>query len=164
MLLCTVRPRGKFHKGELADSMLDSARHVGSRRVYPCLRQCQSLHAPSSLKGRCLQPIKGKCMRLYVGNLSYETGEQQLEALFATLGAVESVKVIRDQSTGRSRGFGFVEMSDDDIGRQACETLHEREFEGRRLTVNEAKPQERRDGYSGGGAGGGGGPRREPRW
>ena len=98
-------------------------------------------------------------MRIYVGNLSFDTAETQLEQLFAPIGQVESVRLIRDQGTGRSRGFGFVEMTDAAAGRTACETLDQQEFEGRRLTVNEAKPQERRSGgYSGGNA------RRESRW
>lgn len=104
-------------------------------------------------------------MRLYVGNLSFNTEEGQLEQLFATLGQVESVRLIRDQATGRSRGFGFVEMADADQGKAACEALDQQEFEGRRLTVNEAKPQERRTGgYAGGGGGGNGRQRRDPRW
>jgi RNA recognition motif-containing protein len=78
--------------------------------------------------------------RLYVGNLPYETGEAELQALFAQAGTVESVKVIRDAATGRPRGFGFVEMSTDDEAQRAIETLHEHEFGGRGLTVNEAKP------------------------
>jgi len=100
-------------------------------------------------------------MRLYVGNLSFKTDEASLEQLFASTGPVASVHLVRDRDTGQSRGFGFVEMADDSQGRQACETLNEREFEGRRLTVNEARPQERR---SGGYAGGGGGQRSESRW
>jgi len=98
-------------------------------------------------------------MRIYVGNLSFNTEESQLEQLFATHGAVESVRLIRDHATGRSRGFGFVEMADDDQGRAACQALDQQEFEGRRLTVNEAKPQERRPGGGGGFGGGGGGGR-----
>ena len=102
-------------------------------------------------------------MRIYVGNLSFNTDEPQIEQLFAPLGQVESVKLVRDHATGRSRGFGFVEMADGTQGQAACEALDQREFEGRRLTVNEAKPQERRSGgYSGGG--GGGRQHREPRW
>jgi RNA recognition motif-containing protein len=109
-------------------------------------------------------------MRLYVGNLSFNTAEAELEQLFATHGQVESVRLIRDQATGRSRGFGFVEMADANQGKAACEALDQREFEGRRLTVNEAKPQERRagGGFGGGGNGGGGGgfgrQKREARW
>ena len=102
-------------------------------------------------------------MKLYVGNLSFKTGEQELEALFSSVGEVTSVTLIRDRATGQSRGFGFVEMADAAQGQAACEALNQREFEGRRLNVNEAKPQERRPG---GGGGGFDGPRkrREPRW
>ena len=104
-------------------------------------------------------------MRLYVGNLSYQTDEQTLEQLFAPIGDVASVKLIRDHATGQSRGFGFVEMADGAAGRAACEKLNEYEFEGRRLTVNEAKPQEQRSGgFSRDGGGGGGRQRRESRW
>jgi len=105
-------------------------------------------------------------MRLYVGNLSFNTDEQQLEQLFATLGDVASVRLIRDHATGQSRGFGFVEMADSSQGRAACEKLDQQEFEGRRLTVNEAKPQEQRSGGFSRDAGGGGGgrQRRESRW
>lgn len=104
-------------------------------------------------------------MRLYVGNLSFNTEEPQLEQLFAPLGQVESVKLVRDHMTGRSRGFAFVEMSDDAQAREACRALDQQEFDGRRLTVNEAKPQERRSGgYGGHSRGGGRPPRRESRW
>jgi len=112
-------------------------------------------------------------MRIYVGNLSFQTEESHLQQLFGELGPVESVKLVRDHVTGRSRGFAFVEMSDEQ-GRAACDALNEREFEGRRLTVNEAKPQERRSGGGGGfgggrngGGGSGGGfgrQKREARW
>jgi len=114
-------------------------------------------------------------MRLYVGNLSFNTEEPQLEQLFSSHGAVESVHLVRDHVTGRSRGFAFVEMPDDDAGRAACQALDQKDFEGRRLNVNEARHQERRGG--GGGFGGGGGdrnrgggggfgrgPKREARW
>jgi len=102
-------------------------------------------------------------MRIYVGNLSFNTEESQLEQLFAPLGQVDSVKLVRDHGTGRSRGFGFVEMGYGAQAQAACEALNEREFEGRRLTVNEAKPMERRSGgYSGGG--GGGRQPRDARW
>jgi len=99
-------------------------------------------------------------MRLYVGNLSFNTVEAQLEALFTPLGQIESVRLIRDASTGRSRGFGFVEMADDNQARAACQALDQQEVDGRRLTVNEAKPQERRTG----GYSDGGGQRRQARW
>lgn len=100
-------------------------------------------------------------MRLYVGNLSYDTAEQDLQNLFATLGTVESVRLIRDQFSGRSRGFGFVEMVNEHEARSACTTLDQHEFQGRRLTVNEAKPQEHRAGSAGRGNGG---RKREARW
>jgi RNA recognition motif-containing protein len=104
-------------------------------------------------------------MRLYVGNLSFNTDEQQLEQLFAPIGEVASVRLIRDHATGQSRGFGFVEMADSAQGRTACEKLDQQEFEGRRLTVNEAKPQESRGGgFARAGGGGGGRQRRESRW
>jgi RNA recognition motif-containing protein len=113
-------------------------------------------------------------MRIYVGNLSFGTEEPQLEQLFGTLGTVESVHLVRDHATGRSRGFGFVEMPDETQGRAACQQLDQQEFEGRRLTVNEARPQERkgggggfgnnRGGGGGYGAGGGGRQKREARW
>jgi RNA recognition motif-containing protein len=100
-------------------------------------------------------------MRIYVGNLSFNTDEPQLEQLFAAQGQVESVRLIRDQMTGRSRGFAFVEMADEEQGRAACSALDQQEFDGRRLTVNEAKPQAPR---GGGGGFGGGKQRREARW
>ncbi len=106
-------------------------------------------------------------MRIYVGNLSFNTGEAELQQLFATMGTVESVRLIRDQATGRSRGFGFVEMTNDQEANAACRSLNEQDFEGRRLTVNEAKPQERSGGgggYSRGGGFGGGKQKREARW
>jgi RNA recognition motif-containing protein len=108
-------------------------------------------------------------MRIYVGNLSFGTDEPQLEQLFGQLGTVESVHLVRDHATGRSRGFGFVEMPDDTQARAACEQLDQQEFEGRRLTVNEARPQEKRSGGFGAGRGadgygGGGRQKREARW
>jgi RNA recognition motif-containing protein len=106
-------------------------------------------------------------MKLYVGNLSFNTAEAEIEQLFATIGQVNSVSLVRDRATGQSRGFGFVEMADAELGKAACESLNQREFEGRRLTVNEARPQERRSGGFGGGynrGGGGGRSRGESRW
>jgi len=103
-------------------------------------------------------------MRIYVGNLSFGTEEPQIQQLFSSLGDVSSVRLVRDHETGRSRGFGFVEMNDDNQGRAACQALDQQEFEGRRLTVNEAKPQERREGSFNRGGGGGGGHQRRERW
>ena len=105
-------------------------------------------------------------MRLYVGNLSFNTAEAELEQLFAQHGEVQSVRLIRDQATGRSRGFAFVEMANATQGEAAREALDQHEFEGRRLTVNEARPQERQGGGGFGGGrnnSGGGGGRRQPR-
>ncbi len=96
-------------------------------------------------------------MKLYVGNLSYEVTNASLEELFAPFGAVRSAQVIQDRDTGRSKGFGFVEMGDDNAARSAIAELNEKEFNGRPLTVNEARPREERGG--GGGYGGGGGRR-----
>lgn len=100
--------------------------------------------------------------KLYVGNLPYETGEAELQALFARVGAVEKVTVMRDMATGRPRGFGFVEMSSDQEAEKAISELNEYQLGGRGLTVNEARPKAS-SGFSGGG-GGGGHRRREPRW
>ncbi|HVT47131.1 MAG TPA: RNA-binding protein [Vicinamibacterales bacterium] len=98
--------------------------------------------------------------KLYVGNLPYDAAEQDLETLFAGAGTVESVNVIRDMATGRARGFAFVEMASDADAQSAIAKLHEHDFGGRQLTVNEARPKPQ----GGGGFGGGGGRRSEPRW
>jgi len=104
--------------------------------------------------------------KLYVGNLSFKTEEQTLEQLFSEAGPVASARVVRDKATGQSRGFGFVEMDSDEGARAAIEKFHQAEVEGRRLTVNEARPQEAGGGrgFAGAGEGGGGNRRREPRW
>ena len=83
-------------------------------------------------------------MKLYVGNLSYQTRENDLEALFGAHGEVTSTQVIMDRQSGRSRGFGFVEMANDDEGRSAVEACNGMSFMGRNITVNEARPQEDR--------------------
>ena len=95
--------------------------------------------------------------KLYVGNLTYRVSSSDLEQLFSQFGSVESAEVISDRDTGRSKGFGFVEMSTDNEARAAIDALNDQEHDGRRLTVNEARPREPR---SGGGGGGGGGWRR----
>lgn len=98
--------------------------------------------------------------KLYVGNLSYNVDNTQLEEMFSQYGAVRSAEVIQDRDTGRSKGFGFVEMGDDNAARDAIEGLNDSEQDGRRLTVNEARPKEPRGGGGGrGGYGGGGGGR-----
>jgi RNA recognition motif-containing protein len=120
--------------------------------------------------------------KLFVGNLPFSTEENTLQDLFGQVGQVESVRVMRDQATGRSRGFGFVEMATEDDARAAIERLNESEVDGRRIAVNEARPPAAgggrgfggggggNRGFGGGGGGGygggggGGGRRREPRW
>nr|WP_303652797.1 RNA-binding protein [Paludisphaera mucosa] len=94
---------------------------------------------------------------MYVGNLSYRVNSSDLEQLFSQFGTVESAEVISDRETGRSKGFGFVEMSSDAEAQAAIDGLHDHESDGRRLTVNEARPREPRSGGGGGGYGGGGG-------
>lgn len=99
-------------------------------------------------------------MKLYVGNLPFTTTSEDLSRLFATHGAVESAEVVMDRDTGRSRGFGFVEMSDDD-GRRAIEELDGTDIGGRRLTVNEARPRQPRGGGGDRGGDRDRGPRRD---
>jgi RNA recognition motif-containing protein len=119
-------------------------------------------------------------MKLYVGNLSFQTSNEDLEQLFAQAGTVKSASIIEDRDTGRSRGFGFVEMGSTEEGEAAIAQFNGKEVNGRNLTVNEAKPRENRGGGGGrGGFGGGrdnyrgnrggggrngGGGSREPRW
>jgi RNA recognition motif-containing protein len=103
--------------------------------------------------------------KLYVGNLPFSAGEEDLENLFVGAGQVESVNIVRDAATGRPRGFAFVEMASDEDARKAIDTLHNTEFGGRNLTVNEARPKTSGGGGGYGNRGGGGGNRRrEPRW
>ena len=115
--------------------------------------------------------------KLFVGNLPYETVEQDLETLFGQAGQVESVSVVRDRVTGRARGFAFVEMANDDDAQKAITELNGHQLGGRALTVNEARPPAPRTGGfggggndrggrggRGGGGGGRGGRRTEPRW
>jgi cold-inducible RNA-binding protein len=116
--------------------------------------------------------------KLFVGNLSFNTEERTLEELFAQAGPVSSVRVMRDQATGRARGFGFVEMESEEAAQAAIDRFNNTELDGRRIAVNEARPQVpggggfNRGGGGGfgrersgaGGGGGFGGRRREPRW
>ncbi len=96
--------------------------------------------------------------KLYVGNLPYDTGEAQLQDLFAQFGQVDSVRVMRDMATGRARGFAFVEMSNEDEAQRAVTGLNETQLGGRSLTVNEARPKPEFAGGQGDRS------RREPRW
>jgi RNA recognition motif-containing protein len=114
--------------------------------------------------------------KLFVGNLSFNTEERTLQDLFAQAGPVASVRVMRDMATGRARGFGFVEMETDDGAQAAIDKFNNTELDGRRIAVNEARPQVPGGGSGfgrgggggrgerGGGGGGFGGRRREPRW
>lgn len=105
--------------------------------------------------------------KLYVGNLPYQTGENELQDLFAQHGTIESVRVMRDMATGRARGFAFVEMSTDEEAAKAASALNGHQMEGRALAVNEARPKTDSGGFSGGGGYGGNGDgrrRSEPRW
>jgi RNA recognition motif-containing protein len=96
-------------------------------------------------------------MKLYVGNLAFQTSSEDLQELFAQAGTVESASVVEDRETGRSRGFGFVEMSSNEEGQKAIEQFNGKDFNGRNLSVNEARPREDRGGGGGGGRGGYGG-------
>ena len=104
--------------------------------------------------------------KLYVGNLPYQTDENELQTLFAKAGTVETVSVVRDQATGRARGFGFVEMGSDEEAQVAINTLNNADLGGRSIMVNEARPKTAGGGGGfGGDRGNGGGNRRsEPRW
>lgn len=92
-------------------------------------------------------------MKLYVGNMSFDSGEDDIRKAFEAFGTVDSVAIITDRDTGRPRGFGFVEMPNDDEARAAVENLNDKDFMGRTLKVNEARP--RTEGRRGGGGGGG---------
>ena len=116
--------------------------------------------------------------KLFVGNLPFSTDERRLEELFAAIGPVDTVNIVRDQMTGRARGFAFVEMATDDDAQRAIQQFNDYSLGGRNLTVNEARPKTDRSGGGGfgggggrgfgggggGGRGGGGNNRREPRW
>jgi RNA recognition motif-containing protein len=104
---------------------------------------------PSSNKNPFNQEEKKMGKKLYVGNLSFNSTEDSLNAKFSEYGNVDSVKIITDRDTGRSKGFGFIEMESDDAAQEAIAQLDGQEFEGRNLRVNEAKPRENnRGGYN----------------
>ncbi len=103
-------------------------------------------------------------MNIYIGNLSFETTEDQLRNAFEEFGEVSNVNIIKDRDTGRSRGFAFVEMSDDDAATAAINGLNGTELNERALNVNEARPRNDRGGGGRGGGRGGGGGGRGRRW
>jgi RNA recognition motif-containing protein len=119
----------------------------------PFLLDLESVPRVVSISFRSL--IVGK--KLYVGNLTYNVNEADLEALFAPFGTVQSAQIIVDRDTNRSKGFGFVEMDTEAQAQAAIQALNDHEHDGRRLTVNEAKPREDRGGGRSGGGGYGGG-------
>ena len=119
----------------------------------PFLLDPESIPRVVSLSFR--SSIVGK--KLYVGNLTYNVNESDLEALFTPFGSVQSAQVIVDRDTNRSKGFGFVEMGSDAEAQAAIQGLNGHDHDGRNLTVNEAKPREERGGGGGGGRGGYGG-------
>ncbi len=107
-------------------------------------------------------------VKLYVGNLSFSVSDEDLRSHFSQAGSVESANIVQDRDTGRSRGFGFVEMATQEDAAAAIEKFNGTDFEGRNIVVNEARPREERGGGGGGrggrGGGGGGGGYRERRW
>ena len=126
---------------------------VTSQGQCPAAWTCNSVASVNSPKERSLlevrNPIEGKgkklmSMKLYVGNLSFETSKNELQTLFAQTGTVESVSLIEDRETGRSRGFGFIEMSTKEEGAAAIDKFNGQELGGRTLKVNEAKQRENR--------------------
>src|SRR6184192_932608 len=118
----------------------------------PCFGMGLSVNSPREKVFRVKHPTWGKgrklmSMKLYVGNLSFDTSSNELQTLFAQAGTVESVSLIEDRETGRSRGFGFVEMSSSEEGATAIQKFDGQEVRGRALRVNTAKPRENRAGF-----------------
>ena len=104
--------------------------------------------------------------KLFVGNLPFSTDERRLQEIFAAIGPVDTVNIVRDQMTGRARGFAFVEMQTDEAAQTAIQRLNDTDLDGRKIAVNEARPKPSGGGGGGRGPGGGGGRggHREPRW
>jgi cold-inducible RNA-binding protein len=130
--------------------------------------------APSSLASPVSSTVRSLCLKnIFVGNLSFTSTEDSVRSIFEGYGTVDRVSIITDRETGKSRGFAFVEMPNDDEANRAITALNGADFGGRKLNVNEARPREERGSGGGGfnrgggggaGAGGGGFRRREPRW
>lgn len=117
----------------------------------------------TSPPGSNLNYRENQMTNIFVGNLSYQTTEQELEAAFANYGAVERANVVRDRETGQPRGFAFIEMTNKNEAIKAIQGLDGQDMNGRAIKVNEARPKEDR-GNGGGNRGAGSGRRREPRW
>src|SRR5258708_7458267 len=159
-----MRPAQK----QLAPALLDSSRAGLFKTPKPLFQEhpksgpsTATVHRSHSDSQLLFIPKQGKGIsmstKLYVGNLAFQTTSQELQELFASAGTVESAAVVEDRDTGRSRGFGFVEMSTKEEGAAAISQFNGKEVNGRALNVNEAKPRENRGGGGGRGFGGGGG-------
>jgi hypothetical protein len=136
-----------------AGSFFHLLAHLAGHHFGPFRSGPESLNGPICFF--CGSKLMGK--KLYVGNLSYDVTSSTLEELFGQFGSVRSAQVIQDRDTGRSKGFGFVEMGDDNSANAAIAGLNEKDHGGRALTVNEARPREERGGGGRGGYRGGGG-------
>lgn len=162
IVLGTARP-GCYNPGSRSDDQSAAGHFCLVRRPLLRLSHLADHHAGSFLLARKVLlrarfgfRVSPVSMRLYVGNLSYNTTSQALEEMFAEFGQVKSAQVVQDRDTGRSKGFGFVEMNDAGQAKAAIEALNSKEVDGRALTVNEARPREERS-FGGGGGGGRGG-------
>lgn len=138
-----------YRAGLNPTNLLSLQRTLGNRVVRSLIQR--------NTEARTIQRNPGK--KLYVGNLSYATSNAELEQMFAQFGTVNSAQIIEDRLTGRSKGFGFVEMSSDEEAQAAIKGLNGKVNDGRSLTVNEARPREDREGGGGGGGDYGGGRR-----
>src|SRR4029450_4143855 len=138
------------------------------RALHRCPRRSRADVVPHD-RASAREDLAAMGRRLYVGNLPYKTTDEELTELFSRAGAVDNVRVMRDQATGRARGFAFVEMVSDEDAQKAISEFNQYQMDGRALVVNEARPERAGGDFGGGGGGrggygGGGGGRREPRW
>jgi len=144
-------------------SLLLLCRGLTEPPLVPSLDAASIVTVSMARRGREL----GMGRKLFVGNLPFSTDERRLQELFAAVGPVDTVNIVRDQMTGRARGFAFVEMQTDEAAQSAIQKLNDTDLDGRKIAVNEARPKPSGGGGGGrgpGGPGGGRGPRREPRW
>src|ERR687897_2253654 len=144
---------------EQADYSIDGSRSSRAPKREPSLppfHRRQLLRLEASFDTPTGERYTVMSMKLYVGNLSFQTSSEELQQLFAQAGTVESATVVEDRDTGRSRGFGFVEMASKEEGEKAIQQFNGTDLNGRNLTVNEARPREDRGNRGGGGGGRGG--------